>query len=140
MYLDCLCPIPLDEGWLIAKDIEAWARLTAFNYFQLPDDETAAYRSTTTAVVQSLPFSSENFSLPPGNGGRMVIVFAVGNEGRDCPGDISGLPTVIAVGSTNAMDQRAPHSNWGSHLDIMAPSNNACPFVNPDCGTLPLPS
>jgi len=53
----------------------------------------------------------------------MVILFAAGNEGMKCPLDISSLPTVIAVGSTNAADRRSSYSEWGEHLDIMAPSN-----------------
>ena len=59
-----------------------------------------------------------------GRDGRgMVILFATGNDGREAPEDISGLPTVIAVGATNANDVRSSYSNYGPHLDVMAPSN-----------------
>jgi subtilisin family serine protease len=58
-----------------------------------------------------------------GRDGRgMVILFASGNESREAPEDISALPTVIAVGATNANDVRASYSNWGEHLDVMGPS------------------
>jgi hypothetical protein len=57
------------------------------------------------------------------DGKGMVILFASGNEAMECPLDISSLPTVIAVGATNAADQRSSFSNWGEHLDIVAPSN-----------------
>jgi PKD repeat protein len=59
-----------------------------------------------------------------GRGGLgMVILFASGNDYAECPLDISSLPTVISVGATNAADQRSSYSNWGEHLDVMAPSN-----------------
>jgi len=70
----------------------------------------------------------------------MVILFATGNEGLECPLDLSATPGVIAVGASNASDSRAPYSNWGSHLDILAPSNNACPEEDPACGAVALPS
>ncbi len=57
------------------------------------------------------------------DGKGMVVLFASGNEGREAPEDISGLPTVIAVGSTNANDIRSSYSNYGPHLEVMAPSN-----------------
>ena len=57
------------------------------------------------------------------DGKGMVILFSSGNDGMECPLDISSLPTVIAVGSTNAADRRSSYSDWGEHLDIMAPSN-----------------
>ncbi|MFQ5490239.1 MAG: S8 family serine peptidase [Phycisphaerae bacterium] len=57
------------------------------------------------------------------DGKGMVVLFASGNDGRELPNDISGLPFVIAVGATNATDLRSSFSNFGSHLDIMGPSN-----------------
>ncbi|HUU83052.1 MAG TPA: S8 family serine peptidase [Phycisphaerae bacterium] len=56
------------------------------------------------------------------DGKGMVIVFASGNGSRETPEDISSLPTVLAVGATNANDVRASYSNWGDHLDVMGPS------------------
>jgi len=59
-----------------------------------------------------------------GRGGKgMVILFASGNDGREAADDISGLPTVIAVGASNAQDIRTSYSNYGPHLDVVAPSN-----------------
>ncbi|MCP4251253.1 MAG: S8 family serine peptidase, partial [bacterium] len=72
------------------------------------------------------------------DGKGMVILFATGNEGIRNETDISALPWVIAVGSSNAADERADHSNFGDHLDVMAPSNNAC--ADEFCDAAPLPS
>ncbi|MCH7813082.1 MAG: S8 family serine peptidase [Planctomycetes bacterium] len=72
------------------------------------------------------------------DGKGMVILFAAGNEGIRNETDISALPWVIAVGSSNAADQRASHSNFGFHLEVLAPSNNACP--DEFCEADPLPN
>lgn len=57
------------------------------------------------------------------DGKGMVILFSSGNDGLESPDDISSLPTVLAIGATNAADARATYSNYGPHLDLMAPSN-----------------
>ncbi len=56
----------------------------------------------------------------------MVILFAAGNEGLQIePGfHLSGVPEVIGVGATNDLDVLAVYSNYGTTVDIMAPSND----------------
>jgi hypothetical protein len=93
LYLDCLCPIPLDEGWLIAKEIEASYVLNAFNFLQLPDDRSVCYRGLDGQIDDIPQFSHQNFALPPGNGGRMIIVYAARPE----DGDPSSLSYGITV-------------------------------------------
>ncbi len=56
-------------------------------------------------------------------GKGMVILFASGNDGREAGDDIAALATVIAVGATNASDVRSSYSNYGAHLEVVAPSN-----------------
>jgi subtilisin family serine protease len=74
-----------------------------------------------------------------------VIVFSVGNDGADFTAGTSARPMAadprtIAVGaSTNAggtnvaADTRAGYSNFGSQLDLVAPSSTSggAPFVDP---------
>jgi len=49
------------------------------------------------------------------------IVFAVGNDNKDVGNDESAIPEVIAVGSTGIDNLRATYSNYGKHLDVLAP-------------------
>lgn len=55
------------------------------------------------------------------DGKGIIIVFAVGNNDRDMGNDESAIPEVIAVGSTDRDNLRAWYSNYGEHLDILAP-------------------
>ena len=55
---------------------------------------------------------------------RVVVVAAVGNEGRGTIGFPASLPNVIAVGAVDARKQRAPYSNFGPELDVVAPGGN----------------
>ncbi|MCW6035728.1 S8 family serine peptidase [Spirulina subsalsa FACHB-351] len=76
-----------------------------------------------------------------------VIVFAAGNANRPVQGKIyerdwpnnllngptdwlSGFaahPDVIAVAASTSLNKKAAYSNWGEHISVCAPSNNAPP-------------
>lgn len=62
-----------------------------------------------------------------GRGGLgAVVVFASGNSDCDIAGvPMLGLPGVIAVGATSDRDRRVGYSNFGTFLDVMAPSGGA---------------
>jgi subtilisin family serine protease len=57
---------------------------------------------------------------------NITVIFACGNEGRSL--DEEGVndeceePTVIGVGSSNEKNERSSYSNYGSNMDILAPS------------------
>jgi len=55
------------------------------------------------------------------DGKGISIVFAVGNDNIDVGNDESAIPEVIAVGSTDTDNLRATYSNYGEHLDVVAP-------------------
>ncbi len=55
------------------------------------------------------------------NGKGTIIVFAAGNDDQYMGNDESAIPGVIAVGSTNKYNLRAWYSNYGKHLDVVAP-------------------
>lgn len=74
LHLDCLCPIPLDEGWLIAKDISTAAD-DALNYSQSPMDEQVFFTIDGSYIVKWPTSSADAFWVPPGDG-RLVIVYA----------------------------------------------------------------
>lgn len=54
----------------------------------------------------------------------VVVVAAMGNKGTGDPSYPAAYPDVIAVGAVNAIDQRASFSQWGPHIDVVAPGVN----------------
>ncbi|PSR13602.1 peptidase S8, partial [filamentous cyanobacterium CCP3] len=83
------------------------------------------------------------------NGKGCVIVFSAGNANRPVSGTInesqwppntlsgptrwlSGFaihPDVIAVSASTSLGTKAAYSNWGEHIAVAAPSNNAPPSM-----------
>ena len=81
------------------------------------------------------------------NGKGCVVVFAAGNANRPTQGTIdeqgwtkgtlSGPtqwlagytthPNVIVVSASTSLNRKAAYSNWGKHISVCAPSNNAPP-------------
>jgi serine protease len=55
---------------------------------------------------------------------NITIVAAAGNEGRGTVSFPAALPNVIAVGAVDGRKQRAPYSNFGAEIDLMAPGGN----------------
>ena len=77
-----------------------------------------------------LDFSNINSAMADANAnGRgglgCVIVFASGNGSKGCVDYPARNPNVIAVGAFANTGIRSDYSNFGSALDIMAPSNNS---------------
>ena len=93
-----------------------------------------------------------------GRGGRgCVIVFSAGNANRPVSGTVdesnwpqnavrgqtewlSGFavhPDVITVSACTSLNSKAAYSNWGKHVAVAAPSNNAPPNMGlPKLGTV----
>ena len=57
-------------------------------------------------------------------GGGITIVAAAGNDGEGTVSFPANLPTVIAVGAIDGRKVKAPYSNFGSALDVMAPGGD----------------
>jgi serine protease len=71
----------------------------------------------------------------------ITVVAAAGNDGRGTVSFPAALPKVIAVGALDGRKQKAPYSNFGPELDLMAPGgdihrddtgNNGLPDGRPD--------
>lgn len=80
LELDCVCPIPVDEGYLIASEFTSVGSIPQRDGLVVgnsPLDETNVLaRDDTLAIFERHPvFSHHNFRLPPGDG-RMVIAYA----------------------------------------------------------------
>jgi serine protease len=55
---------------------------------------------------------------------NLVIVASAGNDGRDGISYPAAFPGVVAVGATNLEGRRAPYSNFGTRLDVVAPGGD----------------
>lgn len=65
-----------------------------------------------------------------------VVVVAAGNEDADAWNSTpAGCANVITVGATDALGQRAPYSNHGTRIDVMAPGGDLTASATP--GTYP---
>lgn len=62
----------------------------------------------------------------------IVIVASSGNENTSEPLFPASYPTVISVGATTAAGLRAPYSNFGDTLDLVAPGGNLGEDANGD--------
>ncbi|WP_238360860.1 S8 family serine peptidase [Iningainema tapete] len=55
---------------------------------------------------------------------KLVIVAAAGNENFNEVAFPAAYPGVVAVGATNILGNRAPYSNYGKGLDVVAPGGD----------------
>ncbi len=62
----------------------------------------------------------------------VVIVAAVGNEGSSTPFYPAAFPSVLGVGAVDIDKARAPYSNFGTAVDVVAPGGNTARDVNGD--------
>ncbi len=68
----------------------------------------------TTATIKSAVDNAVSMGV--------VVVVAAGNDDKDAAGYYpANLNNVITVAATNALDQKAYFSNWGSCIDVAAP-------------------
>jgi serine protease len=54
----------------------------------------------------------------------VTVVAAAGNEGQGRVSFPASMPNVIAVGAVDARKQRAPYSNFGPEIGVVAPGGN----------------
>lgn len=76
LHMDCIYPIPVDEGWLVVKGLGIVNTATdSLIYLQTPDDRDVAWCGSTVGIVNIPEWSSGSFRYPPGDG-RIIAVFA----------------------------------------------------------------
>lgn len=68
LYLDCLAPIPTDEGWLKATGMGATSASNFFLWYQTEQDDEVAWtgRDDIEGVSTEVNADSWNFGPPPG--------------------------------------------------------------------------
>ena len=123
-----------EEAMRRGADIITCSWAPASNYFPLT---TRQQNAITRAATEGR------------NGKGCVIVFSAGNANRPLSGSVnetrwpqnalSGLtkwlqgfaihPDVIAVAASTSLGTKAAYSNWGDHISVTAPSNNAPPSM-----------
>lgn len=110
------------------------ARIMPLKAFQLDgtanlsDVIRAIYYATDhNARVINMSFSTSTNSpdllqaITYANSHGVVLIAAVGNDGRETMVYPAGLHGVFGVGSTDKSDLRSPFSNWGDMLRLSAP-------------------
>jgi len=76
--VDCICPIPIDEGFL--KIPAGYANTTHHTGIaQSPKDTAQAFVISNIGIYSLPTFEVENFRLPPGDG-RIICVYARASE------------------------------------------------------------
>jgi subtilisin family serine protease len=81
---------------------------------------------TSCTVNYSVLTNAINSAASSGRGGLgCVVVFASGNGSKNCVDYPAYLESVIAVGAVTNQGVRSSYSNYGSALDVVAPSNGA---------------
>lgn len=132
-----------DEAVRRGADVISCSWSPASNYFPLTMRQTNAI---TRAATEGR------------NGKGCVVVFSAGNANRPLSGTInetqwpqnalsgptkwlSGFaihPDVLAISASTSLGTKAAYSNWGDHIAMAAPSNNAPPnMALPRVGTVP---
>jgi len=123
-----------EEAMRRGADVIACSWSPASNYFPLT---TRQKNAITRAATEGR------------NGKGCVVVFSAGNANRPLSGSVNETrwphqalmgptkwlngfaihPDVIAVSASTSLGTKAAYSNWGDHIAVAAPSNNAAPSM-----------
>ena len=129
-YGACIMPVKVldDSGSGTFADIAegiAYAVEKGADVINMSLGVNARYNITTDPVMD--PALNNAYA----NG--VTVVCAAGNDGWRKNVSYPAIhPTTIAVGATDYTDARAPYSNYGRGLDIMAPGGNTLADVDGD--------
>ncbi|NJM96373.1 MAG: S8 family serine peptidase [Phormidesmis sp. RL_2_1] len=141
-------------GFLDDSSIEAlfnWAVSQGADVISCSWSPAAVYFPLSRRISQAI-----NRAATQGRDGKgCVIVFSAGNANRPVEGKVeesgwaknlitgvtnwlSGFaihPDVITVSACTSLSRKAAYSNWGRHISVAAPSNNAPPNMSLSEGT-----
>ena len=81
----------------------------------------------------SLPLSTTlEDAIIAAQAANVIVVIAAGNDNCDVPTPMSTIAGVISVSAVDALNQKAPYSNFGATVDVAAPGGNASVDLNGD--------
>jgi len=106
--LDCMIPLPIDEGYLIVKNANmvAGASPRALVIAQSPLGQWGAAVVGSTGLVESLPeVSAHNFALGPGE--TSVVLVCAANKTEDLR-----TPHILSSPDTTIIDAPAYYPRW----------------------------
>ena len=80
------------------------------------------------------PFAQDAFdAIAAGSSRRTIVVVAAGNENQSVANSTpANCGNVVAVGATDLRGWRAPYSNYGTRVDVMAPGGDLTEDRNGD--------
>ncbi|MEL7353032.1 MAG: S8 family serine peptidase [Cyanobacteria bacterium P01_A01_bin.116] len=141
-------------GYLDDTSIEAifdWAVAQGADVISCSWSPAAVYFPLSRRISRAI-----NRAATKGRGGKgCVVLFSAGNANRPVEGKVeeagwaknlfkgltswlSGFaihPDVITVSACTSLNEKAAYSNWGRHISVAAPSNNAPPNMSLSEGT-----
>jgi subtilisin family serine protease len=79
--------------------------------------------SSTTSIDEAMEDAINTYLRDGRNGKGGLVVFSSGNDSTTSLNSEAALPGVISVGSIEADGSRSLYSNFGSDLDLVAPTN-----------------
>jgi serine protease len=99
------------------------------SFFDVAEGIDFAVRNTSVKVI-NLSLGGEGNSttvrqaIDRAVAAGITVVAAAGNDGRGTVSFPAALPNVIAVGAVDGRKQKAPYSNFGAELDLVAPGGD----------------
>jgi len=109
-----------DEAVPLSADVDA---------FEFALEVDAAVVSNSWGFVEDIPVPAplaaaiENVATNGRGGKGALVLFAAGNDDSEIHDDeLQAAPGVICVGAINNFDESTPFTNFGSALDIVAPT------------------
>ncbi len=133
------------------EDLFDWAVRQGADVISCSWSPAAVYFPLSRRISQAI-----NRAATQGRNGKgCVVLFSAGNGNRPVEGKVeesgwaqnlikgvtswlSGFaihPDVITVAACTSLNQKAAYSNWGRHVSVAAPSNNAPPNMSLSAGT-----
>lgn len=110
----------------------------AFSVRVLDDRGSGTYANVAAGMVKAADLGAKVLSMSLGGPSSskeiedavkyciskdVLIVAAMGNDGRETQSFPAAIPGVMAVGSTDSADKRSSFSNMGKHISISAPGS-----------------
>ena len=141
-------------GYLDDTSVEqmfAWAMEQGADVISCSWSPAAVYFPLSLRINRAI-----NRAATQGRGGKgCIVLFSAGNANRPVDGQVkeagwprnllkgvtswlSGFavhPDVITVAASTSLNRKAAYSNWGQHISVAAPSNNAPPNMALSEGT-----
>ena len=123
-FLSRLLAMILKEGLQLARD-----RLTFAMMFGMPIMQLLLFGYAINNDPKGLPtaiLAADQSAIDMLTAKGVIIVVAAGNENENVnkPKTPANCMNVITVGATGPTNKRAPYSNFGPRVDVMAPGGD----------------